>query len=124
MNSRIKAVRKNAGLTQAIFADSLKLSKNYICQIEIGDKVPSDRTIRDICRIYKVDEEWLRTGTGTMSATLSRDEKIADLLSDALLDEEPSVKNRIITALASFDDEDWVWFGRLLDKLANKKTAD
>ena len=66
MKERFKRIRKDAGMTQKAFADRLGLSQNFIAQIEIGTKVPSDRTVVDVCRAYSIREEWLRTGEGEM----------------------------------------------------------
>jgi transcriptional regulator with XRE-family HTH domain len=63
MKERIRDLRKNhLKLTQQAFADQLGLSQNYVWQIEKGERVPSDRTISDICRIFNVNPEWLRNG--------------------------------------------------------------
>ena len=65
MKDRIKKIRKDVHKTQQEFADSIGLSRNFIAQIETAAKENfSDRTIRDICRIYGVNETWLRTGNG------------------------------------------------------------
>jgi HTH-type transcriptional regulator / antitoxin PezA len=64
MNERIKALRKFLNMTQEEFSKQIGLSRNFIAQVEIGTKVPSDRTITDICREYNVNEDWLRTGNG------------------------------------------------------------
>lgn len=67
MNERILAIRKKLGLTQKEFGMHIGgLSQNYIWMIEKGDRVPSDRTISDICREFNVSEAWLRTGEGEM----------------------------------------------------------
>ena len=63
MNTRIKEIRKSSGLTQEAFADKLSLTRNYISLMEKGERVPSDRTISDICREFGYNEEWLRNGT-------------------------------------------------------------
>lgn len=64
MNERIRAVRAKARISQEKFANSLNLSRQYVALLETGERVPSDRTISDICRVYSVREEWLRTGSG------------------------------------------------------------
>lgn len=64
MNERIRAVRANAGISQEKFANSLNLSRQYVALLETGERVPSDRTVSDICRVYSVREEWLRNGSG------------------------------------------------------------
>lgn len=67
MNNRIKQLRKNfLKMTQKAFADELGLSENFIWQIEKGDRIPSDRTISDICRKFNVNPQWLRNGDEPM----------------------------------------------------------
>ena len=63
MNNRIKELRKDTlKMTQKTFAEELGLSENFIWQIEKGDRIPSDRTISDICRKFSVNPEWLKNG--------------------------------------------------------------
>lgn len=64
MHERIIAARKARGWTQAQLAEAIGLSRNYVWMIEKGDRVPSDRTIRDICEKFGVRETWLRDGIG------------------------------------------------------------
>lgn len=64
MNDRIKHLRKEVlQKSQKDFAEDLGLSENFVWMIEKGNRVPSDRTISDICRIFNVNERWLREGT-------------------------------------------------------------
>ena len=79
MNARIKEVRQLSGLTQAQFADRLNISRNYIALMEIGDRVPSDRTIADICREFGISEHWLRTGEGEMQIQVSEDDELTQI---------------------------------------------
>lgn len=46
-------LRKSFGLTQSDLGDLLKVSKNYICQIETGRKVPSETLIALAQRIER-----------------------------------------------------------------------
>lgn len=66
MNERIKLLRKSLNMTQKEFSLKIGLSRNFIAQIETGAKSPSDRTIKDICRSFNINENWLRTGQGKM----------------------------------------------------------
>lgn len=84
MNERLKQVRQSSGLTQQQFADSINVSRNYIALMEIGQREPSDRTISDICRVYAVNEIWLRTGVGEMYVPKPREEVIAEMVGAAL----------------------------------------
>ena len=84
MNTRITNVRKSVGLTQGEFAEKLGLTRNFISLIENGNRIPSDRTITDICREFGISEKWLRTGEGDMHIPRNRDEEIAEMVGRAL----------------------------------------
>ena len=66
MKSRFKELRKELDLTQEEFADKMNLSRSYINLIEMGKKIPAERTIRDICRTFNINEKWLMMGEGQM----------------------------------------------------------
>lgn len=105
MNSRIKMIRQNEGLTQSQFADKIGLSRNYVAMIEIGQREPSDRTISDICRIFDIQEDWLRDGLEPMRAAKSREEEIADLVGSALTGSS-EFKKSVIRMICSRTDEE------------------
>jgi transcriptional regulator with XRE-family HTH domain len=65
-------------INQDDFAKKIGLTKNYISLVETGGRVPSDRTILDICREFNVNEYWLRTGDGEMFRKKSRGEEIME----------------------------------------------
>ena len=84
MKERIKQVRQMSDMTQLQFAEKIGLSRNYVAMIEIGQREPSDRTISDICRIFNIQEDWLRYGLEPMKAAKSKEEEIAELVGSAL----------------------------------------
>ena len=47
-------------------------------------RIPSDRTILDICNEFGINEEWLRYGTGVRESNASRKEEIETLLGATL----------------------------------------
>lgn len=65
IGDRVKELRKVLGMTQEKFADRIGLKRNSVAQIELGRET-SDQTIFAICREFRVNEEWLRTGAGEM----------------------------------------------------------
>mgnify|MGYP003292372353 CR=1 FL=1 len=121
MVNRLKIIRKNAGLTQADFSESLGLTRAYIGQVECGAKPLSDRSLRDICRIYGVNEDWLRTGEGEPYAPKSRNEIIAEFLNSVMEEEPESVRRRWIEAFASLPDETWRAFDSLACEYVKRK---
>lgn len=66
MNERIKKIRKALDLTQSEFAARLGMKQNTIATYEMGRSNPSTPTINNICKEFRVNEEWLRTGNGDM----------------------------------------------------------
>lgn len=105
MKDRIRDIRKNhLKLSQREFASRLGMSENYIWMIEKGDRVPPDRTISDICRIFSVEEAWLRDGIGEPFRESSPEEEVEKALMQALGGSEES-KARLIRAVANLPDE-------------------
>lgn len=66
IDERIRAIRKDKGLTMQAFGESIGMSKASISGIESGKNGPSEQTIRLICSVYKVDNFWLKEGKGSM----------------------------------------------------------
>ena len=77
MNKRIKEIRKMLDMTQAEFSSKIGLSRNFIAQIETGAKMPSDRTISDICREFNINKDWLLTGNGEATIEACQEERYA-----------------------------------------------
>lgn len=108
MNERISLIRKKAGLTQEEFGEKVGgLSRNYIWMVEKGERVPSDRTISDICRIFNVNENWLRTGEGEMFNPKSRNEELMDLATAVAEGDPGSIQAQILTVMARLTDAQW-----------------
>ena len=119
MNERITEVRKRAGLTQEKFAERLNLTRNFVWMIEKGERIPSDRTISDICREFGINEEWLRTGQGDMLVHFDKQKKIAAFLGDLMHEEDGSFKIQLIEMLSEMGPDEWA----LLEKMARRLTG-
>lgn len=66
IGERIKELRKALRMTQTAFADRIGIRQNSVALLEMGRNTPSDQTVAFICREFRVNEEWLRNGTGEM----------------------------------------------------------
>ena len=64
MNERIKELREILNLTQNEIALKIGVTKSNISRIEKGITTLTERIVKDICREFNVNEEWLRFGTG------------------------------------------------------------
>ena len=66
MNNRMRTLIDALEIKKVDFARKLNISQSFVSDMCSGKSKPSDRTITDICREFKVSEEWLRTGKGEM----------------------------------------------------------
>lgn len=66
MHTRIKTIVEKSTLTKTEFAKRIGISQPYLSQICAGQKTPSDRTIADICRVFKVNRRYLEHGEEPM----------------------------------------------------------
>lgn len=99
---RIKYLRKEIlHKTQEEFATSLKISRSNLGSIEIGRINVTPRVITDICTVFNINENWLRSGEGDMFEQLTEQQKImkytAMLLKDTDSVVADAIKNLIIT---------------------------
>lgn len=121
MNTRIQQIRKTAKMTQDEFAEKIGVSKNFVWMIEKGERVPSDRTVKDICREFGVNYEWLTEGTGEMFIQNKRKSEIADFVGSVLNGEADSFKIRLVEILANLNESEWETLQKLANALADKK---
>ena len=118
---RVKTLRKTLKLTLEKFAKPLGVKQTAISNIEIGYRGLTEQMLKSICREYDVNEEWLRNGTGEMFVTLTREQEIADFLSELLVAEKDDFRKRFIAAMAKLDVEDWKVIEKISNELAQKK---
>ena len=113
MNTRIKQIRDSVNLTQDAFGKRIGSARNTIANYETGNRVPSNAVIKSICKEFKVNEDWLKTGDGEMFLPKSIEDELSDLTLTLLADEPESFRNRLVKALANLSIEEW----EVLEKL-------
>lgn len=90
MNARIRELRKSLSLSQKDFAEKIGLKQNAISHIEKEGTTITEQNIKNICHVFSVNEEWLRTGYGNMFLEETKKSKeffeIFDKLSPILQD--------------------------------------
>lgn len=64
MNERLKTLRKKMKLSQEEFGKRIGIGKTSVSKLENGENNPSEQTILLICKEFRVNEVWLRTGEG------------------------------------------------------------
>lgn len=118
MNERIREVRKAMGLTLEAFGKKIKLSQNYVWQLEKGERNPGRHTISDICRVFGVDEVWLRTGVGEMFTPKTRIEELDEIFEAVKIGADD--KSRLVRAMAKMPDKAFPEFLRFLQELGKR----
>ena len=116
-------VTKKCNGNRSEFARTVGITPAYAAQIYKGDRVPSDRTISDICREFSVNRIWLETGAGEPFQEKTRDEQIAEVLGRALAN-GGTARDRIIRAIAQLPDELFPYAERILDEMIQNMSAE
>ena len=118
MNERIKELRKALDLTQQEFADRLGIKRGAVANYEIGRNTPIDSVIILLCREFRVNETWLRTGEGEMFQSVDREKEIAAFVASVLGDPEKDFQRRFISVLAQLSADQWELMADFADKLS------
>lgn len=105
VSQRITHIVESEKLTKTAFANSINISQPYLSQICSGQREPSDRTVSDICRVYGINETWLREGAGAMYVPKTREETIAELVGSAL-NGSNDFKKAVIQMICSRTDQE------------------
>lgn len=124
IGDRIKQVRKDNQLTIVKFGERIGISNPAVSMIESGKSNPSDQTIRSICREFKVNEIWLRTGDGEMHQALTENEELAIFTGEVLAAAPEDIRKRILSAIAKWTPEMWKLAEKIADQLENKEHLD
>lgn len=132
MKDRVKKVRKNVGMTQQDFAKALNVSKSTIESIEYGRREMSDRTLKDICRVFHISEKWLTTGEGEMIQAPSREAEIAEMTARMFNADDVDYRYQLMRVLNQVSDEDMAtlydlakqWVDAVLEAEASENNED
>ena len=116
INIRICYLIRDLGITKTAFAEKIHVTPQFVSSLCSGVKIPSDRTILDICREFRCSEQWLRTGTGEMFPPRTRAQEIADFAADLLSDEPESTRSVVISYLMRWDADDWAAVTNIIRK--------
>ena len=122
INERIGEVLKESKLTKTAFAEKINVTQPHVSRMVMGTAMPSDRTIADICRVFGVNEVWLRTGEGEMKTPVSRGEEIAAIF--AQLQASDDAKARLVKAFAKLPDEAYPVLAKYICQIAEELSKE
>lgn len=122
MNERLKIIRQELGLSQESFGKSINLSRSHIASLENGLRELTDRTISDICRIYNVNENWLRTGKDKMFLQLDREDELAKWAGSLVNpNNDNAFMKKFVHILSKLDVDDWKVLEKIVTLMAEEK---
>lgn len=124
MADRISKVIRDKEKTKTAFSDRINVSQAFVSQMCSGLKVPSDRTIADICREFDVNEDWLRTGQGDPYIQLSRDEELAQFFGEVMKGEDPDFRRRLLSVMSRLTTDEWALLEQMAWKLVDELRQD
>lgn len=120
MHERISKLIQALKIKKVEFASAIGVSQPFVSELCSGAKLPSDRTISDICRVYHVNESWLRTGEGDMFLDLPPDKEIDDIFAQIKMSDDNTIK-AIIRAYWKLPDEHKAVIRQLIDDIAEQQ---
>lgn len=116
MKTRIRKIRKDAGLTQTKFGSMVGVGQAAVTNWENGLYEPSAPVLETICTKFGVHREWLEFGTGEPYKAVTDDEKLAAWLGEVMASAPDDVRRRLIKALSEMPPDAW----KIIEQFAAK----
>lgn len=102
---RVHEIRKHFGLTMEKFGEKLGVKKTSISNIENGIRGLTEQMTLSICRVFGVNEKWLRDGEGEMFEQLLAEDEVAAYVAE-LLDPDNPFADLIIEIMRTYSQLD------------------
>jgi transcriptional regulator with XRE-family HTH domain len=118
IGARIMYILEQKNVKKIRFAEALNVSPAFVTEMCAGRKLPSDRTIADICRVYNVNEDWLRDGIGEPFMQMSREDTIAAYVGKINGGKITDIEESIIKFMAETPVEEWETLASALRRFA------
>ncbi|WP_373262415.1 helix-turn-helix domain-containing protein [Hungatella hathewayi] len=121
IRDRIAKVREKKEKSQEEFGTILGVTNSTISLLERKKRDPSERLLRDICREFNVNEDWLRTGAGgDDNMFIPEDMKYFQNVGK-LGNEKNEFKKFYLNMMMGLPDEFWEYVYKEFKKFEEKK---
>ena len=117
MKDRIKQIRKENCKNQTEFAERIGIGTSAVANYELGTRIPMDVVLKNICREFNVNYEWLTTGQGDPYIERPLNQQLLKFFNDTISLEDENIKKRIINGLAQLSEEEWNLISDFIEKL-------
>ena len=123
LGERVRMIREEAGLSREAFSARIGYKTGGAIQLVERDmRGLSTTALRELCRQFSVNEEWLLTGNGEMHRDLSPANEAAERVRRLLVDAPASTAGAVIAALVELDPlgPEWAVIGSVLRSISAK----
>ena len=121
---RVKAIRKELGLTLEKFGEKVGVGKTAISRIENGSNGLTEQMAKSICREFDVDYFWLTEGKGEMF--IEKTDEIIDQVAEEY--KLSDIDKAIVKAYVETNDEgrEYIrnYFLKIAENLNTKKDSE
>lgn len=118
---RIKLLRAEIGMTQTDFGERIEVAQGYLTNIETAKRPATEKIIKLILlqswNGKKINEDWLRTGTGEIFEQLTEQEKLMKYTALLLKESDSAIVKAIQTLIVTYEQLDDV-SRAVLEKIA------
>ena len=97
LSKRLVKIRETLKISQDELGTKIGISRFSVSNYESGKRNITERVIKDICREFDVNEEWLRTSEGEMFVELPEGTELGKYIADVIGGEDDFIKNIIIS---------------------------
>lgn len=120
MNNRFKQVRIDCNLSMKKFGEKINISDSAVALIESGKRNVTERIISDVCRVFNVNEEWLRSGSGEMYVPHTRNQQIFDFMNRVMDAPDEAYLKRLCVALSELDERELEALCMIAEKISKQ----
>lgn len=121
MNSRLKELRKELGLTLEAFGKRVGVTRSAVGKIEKGERKVTEQMILAICREFNVNEDWFRNGTGGPDNMFIPDDMTFLNNIGKLGNEKNEFKKFYLNTMMNLPDEFWDYLYNEFKKFSTEK---
>ena len=118
ISERITHLRKTLKLSQAAFGEGVGVSRDVIKNIDNKLVAPKPLLIQQICKVYKVDPDWLETGDGEMFLEKDPVSDLFEFTKNLFLDRNLSWVRCLCEYIAQLSPEEQEAAARHIESLA------
>lgn len=107
ISERFRTLRETLDISQTDFAEKLGCGRGVIKNIEENRTAPKPQLLDLVARVYNVNREWLESGEGEIFSPLTRNQKLANFVSEVLNDKPESFRHWLVGVLIELDEDGW-----------------